>query len=73
MIITADKVNEIGKLLRDARHAQGKSLMDIEAATGIAKQTISQLENCATAPRLATLVILAKELGLEIEIRENNA
>lgn len=68
-----DSVTEIGAFLLAARKKAGKSLLDIELDTGMVKQTVSQIENGKTMPRLATLAALADEYGFEIEIREKGA
>ena len=73
MIVTKDNMREVGRFLLDARKKAGKSLLDIELDTGMAKQTVSQVENGKTMPRLATLAALADEYGFEIEIREKGA
>lgn len=73
MRLDKDSVTEIGAFLLAARQKAGKSLLDIELDTGMAKQTVSQVENGKTMPRLATLAALADEYGFEIEIREKGA
>lgn len=73
MIVTKDNMREVGRFLLDARKKAGLTLLDVEADTNLKKQTVSQLELCKAVPRLTTLVILADEIGLEIEIRASSS
>jgi transcriptional regulator with XRE-family HTH domain len=59
--------------MRMARALLGVSREDVEAATGIAKQTLLRIENNATQPRDETLRILTCYFeGLGVEFQKND-
>ena len=48
-----------GKILKELRQANGKSLLDIEKATGISNQNLSRWERGEVIPSIAFCEILA--------------
>lgn len=59
-----EKVAPIGAKLRAARTAQGMSLAQVAATTGLSKGFLSRVERDATSPSVSTLVQLCQVLSL---------
>ena len=55
-------MDRFGTRLRDARHARGWSLGDLEARTGIQKPRLSRYENGWVIPTIDSVEVLAKAL-----------
>ncbi len=53
--------------LRDLRERKGMTLRDLVASTGVAMQTLVNLEHGRTAPRANTLRRVAAALGMSYE------
>jgi transcriptional regulator with XRE-family HTH domain len=52
--------------LRNARRAAGLSQAELAARAGLSRMTVQKLEADALDPRLSTLVVLMRALGLEL-------
>lgn len=64
---TADEnATPIGAKLRAARTAQGMSLAQVAATTGLSKGFLSRVERDETSPSVATLVQLCQVLSLPV-------
>ena len=58
------------QLLKEERQAQGLSLAELEARTGIGRAALSRLENDSTAnPTVTTLVRYSEALGRKLVVR----
>ena len=57
----------IGSVLHGIRQAQGLSLDQVAASSGVSKSMLSQIERDLTNPTFATLWRLAKALGVTLE------
>lgn len=57
----------IGKRLRELRHARGMSLRDIQKRTGIIACYVSQVELGYIVPTLSTLEKYVKALGISLQ------
>lgn len=55
----------IGYHLRELRQQQGRTLQDVAERSGCSRSMLSKVENDHAVPSLATLVALAKALGVE--------
>ncbi len=56
----------IGARVRKLRHRRSLTLQDVSNISGLSKSLLSQIENDATAPPIATLIRIAKALGVTI-------
>ena len=56
----------VGERLREARRTRGLSLAALAAAAGVGKGSLSEIENGARNPTLATLYALAGTLGVPL-------
>lgn len=54
----------IGYHLRELRRQQGRTLQDVAERSGCSRSMLSKVENDHAVPSLATLVALAKSLGV---------
>jgi transcriptional regulator with XRE-family HTH domain len=61
-----DAATPIGAKLRSARTAQGMSLAQVAATTGLSKGFLSRVERDETSPSVATLVQLCQVLSLPV-------
>ncbi len=61
-----DEAQRLGKNLKRIRTEKGISQGDIVKASGIDKAMISNIENGKTNPTLATIVKLAKAIGISV-------
>ncbi|MET4639484.1 helix-turn-helix domain-containing protein [Mycetocola sp. 2940] len=61
-----DALTPIGAKLRSARTAQGMSLSQVAATTGLSKGFLSRVERDETSPSVATLVQLCQVLSLPV-------
>jgi transcriptional regulator with XRE-family HTH domain len=61
-----DAATPIGAKLRSARSAQGMSLAQVAATTGLSKGFLSRVERDETSPSVATLVQLCQVLSLPV-------
>jgi len=58
---------DLGKRVRDLRAAVGLTLTELNLRSGIARSTLSKIENNRLSPTYETLVKLAHGLGVNIE------
>jgi transcriptional regulator with XRE-family HTH domain len=58
---------ELGRRLRQARHAHGASLRAVAAAVGISPSMLSQVENGKIHPSVATLYAIVTHLGVSVD------
>ena len=63
---TAVKKLKLGEKIRELRLKRGKTLRQIAEATGLSIPLLSQVENNAVSPPVATLLRIAKGLGVGI-------
>ncbi len=56
-----------GEILKEHRLAYGKSLLDIEKATGISNQNLSRWERGEVIPSIAFCEILADYYGISVD------
>lgn len=56
----------IGARVRKLRHRRSLTLQDVSNISGLSKSLLSQIENDATAPPIATLIRIANALGVTI-------
>ena len=56
----------LGAKIRKLRRRRSQTLQDVSNICGLSKSLLSQIENEATAPPIATLVRIAKALGVTI-------
>ena len=67
--VTAE-LREAFRILKQEREAQGLSLADMQARTGMSRSAISRLENDETAnPTIETLTRFADALGKQLSIK----
>lgn len=57
----------VGPRIREIRVARGLTLLELAARAGINNGTLSVLERGITEPTLATVVAIARELGVDLE------
>lgn len=58
-----DRLN-IGSKIRELRHKKNYTLVDLVTKTGISKSVLSEIEGGAVIPPVATLIKMAKALGV---------
>ena len=64
-----EALREVVRVLQEERRAQGLTLADLEARTGISECNLSRLEDEHThAPELETLMAIADALGGDLDI-----
>jgi transcriptional regulator with XRE-family HTH domain len=56
----------LGAKIRRLRQRRSLTLQDVSELSGLSKSLLSQIENEASAPRIPTLVRIAKALGVQI-------
>ena len=56
-----------GKAMKELRLEKGKSLLDVEKATGLSNQNISRWERNLVMPSIDACVKLAEYYGVSIE------
>lgn len=56
----------MGAALRSARRAAGLRQEDLAARAGLSRMTVQKLEAGSIDPRMSTLTVLARALGLEL-------
>lgn len=56
-----------GEILKEHRKANGKTLLDIEKATGISNQNLSRWEQGKVIPSIAFCEILADYYGITLD------
>jgi HTH-type transcriptional regulator/antitoxin HipB len=64
----ADVQKEIGRMIRDARKAEGLTQKDLAARSNILQSNLSRLENGKSVPSLRTFYRLATALNKEVEV-----
>lgn len=57
-----------GESLRDARRAAGLSQEELAAKAGLSRMTVQKLEAGAIDPRLSTLTVIMRALGLDLAL-----
>lgn len=62
------EILEIGKKIREARHAKGLKLEEVAKMSGLSFATVSRVELAAFDPKLSTVIRIANALGIRIEI-----
>lgn len=62
-------MNDIGKEIKKARKSKGLNLTEFAKAAVMDAGAISKLEKNRHCPRVDTLDMLAKALGMELEVR----
>ena len=66
-------IENLARMLRDIRKAQGMSQRTLSAKAGIPQSHISKIENGAVDLRISSLVELARVLNLELELVPRNS
>lgn len=56
----------IGQALRDARRAAGLQQDELARRAGVSRMTVQRLEAGTIDPRVSTVTVLARALGLEL-------
>ncbi len=56
-----------GKAMKELRLEKGKSLLDVEKATGLSNQNISRWERNVVTPNIDACVKLAEYYGVSLE------
>lgn len=56
----------IGSALRDARRAAGLQQEELARRAGVSRMTVQRLEAGTIDPRVSTVLVLARALGLEL-------
>src|SRR5687768_14596043 len=56
----------VGQALRDARRAAGLRQKEVARRAGLSRMTVQRIEAGSIDPRLSTLVLIARVLGLEV-------
>jgi y4mF family transcriptional regulator len=64
---------QIGRLIRDARHAQNLPQEELALAAGVSTRTISSIERGALGVQLNTLLRILSVLGMTLEVRPTPA
>lgn len=69
MRVDIDPILAVRLQIRLARHAAGMTQQDLAKRAGVSQQQIAKLEHPDLNPNLATLVKVAKALGMVLDIR----
>lgn len=63
-----DNINELGKLIRDTRKAQGLTQKDLALVAGVSVRLIVEFENGKRGVNIDSVMKLCSLLGLKIDI-----
>lgn len=63
-----DNINELGKLIRDTRKAQGLTQKDLALVAGVSVRLIVEFENGKRGVNIDSVIKLCSLLGLKIDI-----
>ena len=63
-----DNINELGKLIRDTRKAQGLTQKDLALVAGVSVRLIVEFENGKRGDNIDSVIKLCSLLGLKIDI-----
>ena len=59
-------INDLAHALQEARRAAGLSQADLAERAGVSRMTVQKLEAGAIDPRVSTIVVLVRALGLDL-------
>ncbi len=63
-----DNIDELGKLIRDTRKAQGLTQKDLALVAGVSVRLIVEFENGKRGVNIDSVIKLCSLLGLKIDI-----
>ena len=63
-----DNIDELGKLIRDTRKAQGLTQKDLALVAGVSVRLIVEFENGKRCVNIDSVIKLCSLLGLKIDI-----
>lgn len=63
-----DNIDELGKLIRDTRKAQGLTQKDLALVAGVSVRLIVEFENGKRGVNIDSVIRLCSLLGLKIDI-----
>lgn len=63
-----DNIDELGKLIRDTRKAQGLTQKDLALVAGVSVRLIVEFENGKRGVNINSVIKLCSLLGLKIDI-----
>lgn len=63
-----DNIEELGKLIRDTRKAQGLTQKDLALVAGVSVRLIVEFENGKRGVNIDSVIKLCSLLGLKIDI-----
>jgi len=55
-VITGDKINELGTILKECRQEAGKTQEDVANEMGITQPQVSTIESNKTIPQIPTII-----------------